>query len=182
MVHPLCRAVLLAIILCSAFSSAVACKCTGTGSVKSGVEASAVVFTGMVLKVEYFGLAETINPDSLAIARTLSHESSKNFLDTPMVLKATMLVTSEFKGVVKHDTVVVYTGIRGASCGFRFEVNKEYTVYGTNDNYLFMFLRVDRQRFKTLGKKGTFWTSICSRTTITVGQEQGLLNEYLGRK
>lgn len=179
MVHPLGLAALLSLILCSAASSVFACKCAGTGSIKTSVDASSVVFTGMVLKVEYEGLAETINPDSLALARTLPHEGTKNYLDSPMVLKATMLVTMEFKGVVKSDTVVVYTGIRGATCGFKFEVNKEYTVYATTDNYLFMFLRVDRQRFKNFAKKGTYWTSICSRTTITVGQEQALLKEHL---
>ncbi len=99
-----------------------------------------------------------------------------------MVLKATMVVINDFKGVAKKDTIVVYTGIRGATCGFKFEPNKEYTVYGTNENYLYMFLRLDRKRFRNFSKKGVYWTSICSRTTIAVGREQGLLNEHFCRK
>jgi hypothetical protein len=182
MFHPLRLVLALVVFSFLVTSAAFACKCAAQGSVKSSVDGSAAVFTGLVLKIEYFGLSETINPDSLTVARMLPHESSKNFLDAPMVLKATMLVTSDFKGVTKKDTVVVYTGIRGATCGFKFEPNKEYTVYATNDNYLYMFLRLDRQRFKNFTKKGVYWTSICSRTTVAVGREQGLLNEHFARK
>jgi hypothetical protein len=140
------------------------------------------VFTGKVLKTEYFGLAETLIPDSVVVARSLPHENSKGYLDTPMVLKATLLVTTSFKHVSKYDTIVVYTGIRGATCGFKFEQNKEYTVYGTTENYMFIFLRVDRKRFRNFSKRGVYWTSICSRTTLAVGQEQGLLNDHLKKK
>lgn len=167
---------------CFSATSTFACKCTAQESVKASVEGSAAIFTGLVLKIEYFGLAETLNPDSVATARKLHRESPKNFLETPMVLKATMVVTNEFKGVEKKDTIVVYTGIRGATCGFKFEANKEYTVYATNENYMFMFLRVDRKRFKNFARRGVYWTSICSRTTIAVGREQGLLNEHFGKK
>ena len=179
---PLVRLAVLLAVFCLPSTSSFACKCAAQGSIKASVEGSSAVFTGMVIKVEYSGLAETIDPDSLQLARSLPNESPKNFLDTPMILKATMVVTNDFKGVAKNDTIVVYTGIRGATCGFKFEANKEFTVYATNENYMFMFLRVDRARFRNFSKKGVYWTSICSRTTIAVGQEQGLLNEHFGRK
>jgi hypothetical protein len=174
----------LALLLasCSLYASSFACNCAGQGSVKAGVEAASVVFTGRVLKLEYSNLAESIDPDSLAIARSLPHEGSKNYLDSPMMLKATLVVTTDFKGVAKNDTIIVYTGIRGATCGFKFEANKEYTVYATTENYMFNFFRLDRQRFRNFSKRGVYWTSICSRTTIAVGQEQGLLNEHFQKK
>jgi hypothetical protein len=176
------RKFLLLAILCYSYSYSFGCTCPTQSSVQASFDGSTVVFTGKVLKVEYFGLYETLIPDSVAVARSLPHENSKSYLDTPMVLKATMLVTDPFKGLQKKDTIVVYTGIRGATCGFKFEKNKEYTVYGTTENYMFMFLRVNRKRFRNFQKKGVYWTSICSRTTVTVGQEQGLLNEHLKRK
>ncbi len=156
-----------------------ACKCEGVGTVAANYESAAIVFTGTVLKIEYVGIAETLNPDSISTARTLIKDSPKNTLDQPMVLKATMIVTNEYKGIKKGDTIIMYTGIRGASCGFKFEHRKEYTVYAASESYMHMFLRVDRKRFKNLDKKGVYWTSICTRTTVTVGQEQGLLSEYL---
>jgi hypothetical protein len=168
----------IVLALCCSSISSFACKCTGQGTVKAGVDAASVVFTGIVIKVEYETLAETIDPDSLSMARALPHEGSKNYLDIPMVLKATIVVTDDFKGVAKRDTVVVYTGIRGATCGFKFEAGKEYTVYGTTENYMYTFFRLDRQRFKNFTRKGIYWTTICSRTTVAVGQEQGLLNEH----
>lgn len=181
MVHPRRLAFPLVFLCCCYFSSS-ACKCSGPGTVKASFDKASVVFTGTVLRIEYHGLSETIDPDSLALARSLPHEGSKNFLDTPVVLKAIMVVTNDFKGVTKSDTVVVYTGIRGATCGFKFEPGKEYTVYAATESYMYSFYRLDRPRFRGFGRKGTYWTSICSRTTIAVGQEQGLLNEHLGRK
>lgn len=181
--HPLTsRKLLLLAILCCGYTYSVACTCPSQSTVQAAYDGSSVVFTGKVLKVEYFGIAETLIPDSLQAARALPHENSKSYLDTPMVLKATLLVTNPFKRVAKNDTIVVYTGLRGATCGFKFEKNKEYTVYGTTENYMYIFLRVDRKRFRNFSKKGVYWTSICSRTTNTVGQEQGLLNEHLKRK
>jgi hypothetical protein len=176
------RKFFLLVILCYSYVHSLGCTCPAQGSVQASFDGSTVVYTGKVIKVEYFGLAETFIPDSVAVARSLPHDNSKNYLDTPMVLKATMVVTNPFKGLEKNDTIVVYTGIRGATCGFKFERNKEYTVYGTTENYMYMFLRVDRKRFRNFSKRGVYWTSVCSRTTITVGQEQGLLNEHLKRK
>src|SRR5882672_1266552 len=83
------RRAFLAVVFCSSFTNSFACKCEGQGSILTSFEGSTVVFTGTVLKVEYFGLAETIDPDSLTLARTLPHDGSKNFLDVPTVLKAT---------------------------------------------------------------------------------------------
>lgn len=174
----------LALVLgfCLSCLSSYACKCAGPNTMKAAVEGATVVFTGMVIKVEYKSLAETIDPDSLALARSLPHEGTKNYLDDPMVLKATLVVTKDFKGVAVKDTVVVYTGIRGATCGYKFEAGKEYTVYATTENYMYTFFRLDRQRFKNFTRKGIYWTSICSRTTVAVGQEQGLLSDHFAKK
>jgi hypothetical protein len=176
------RKLFLLVIFSYGYIQSFGCTCPSQTSVQASYDASTVVFTGKVLKTEYFGIAETLIPDSVNVARSLPHENLKGYLDTPMVLKATILVTNPFKRVAKNDTIVVYTGIRGASCGFKFEMNKEYTIYGTTENYMYMFLRVDRKRFRNFSKKGVYWTSICSRTTIAVGQEQGLLNEHLKKK
>jgi len=178
MMYPKRPASLLA-VLSIITSPLLACNCGAPQSVDKAIKGSSIVFTGVVMKIEYFGLGETMIADSLPLARSLAPHSTKNFLDAPMVLKATMLVTNEFKGVKKKDTIVVYTGIRGATCGYKFERNKEYTVYGTSDSYMYMFLYVDRNRFRNFTKKGIYWTTVCSRTTHFVGREQTLLNEHL---
>lgn len=179
MITPKRPAALLVVLLFIKTPSSLACNCGASQSVDKAFRGSAIVFTGRVLKIEYFGLGETMIADSVPVARTLAPHSTKNFLEVPMVLKATMLVINEFKGVKKRDTIVVYTGIRGATCGYKFERNKEYTVYGTTDSYMYMFLYVDRKRFRNFTKKGIYWTSVCSRTTHFVGREQNLLNEHI---
>lgn len=95
------RRIAIFLALCCSSISSLACKCAGQGTVKAGVDAASVVFTGTVIKVEYETLAETIDPDSLATARSLPHEGTKSYLDVPMVLKATLVVTDNFKGVSK---------------------------------------------------------------------------------
>jgi hypothetical protein len=183
MLHPQSgRFVFLLVLFSVGYAQSFGCTCPSQSSVQASYDGASVVFTGKVLKTEYFGLAETMIPDSVKVARAMPHDNSKTYLDTPMVLKATILVTNSFKRVAKNDTIVVYTGIRGATCGFKFETNKEYTIYGTTENYMYMFLRVDRKRIRNFSKRGVYWTSICSRTTIAVGQEQGLLNEHLKKK
>ena len=179
MTHPQRPAALLVVLSLIVSSPLFACACGAPQSIDKALKGSTVVFTGLVVKIEYFGLGETMIADSVPIARSLAPHAAKNFLDVPMVLKATLLVTNEFKGVKKNDTIVVYTGIRGATCGYKFEMNKEYIVYGTTDSYMYMFLYVNRNRFRNFTKKGIYWTSICSRTTVAVGREQGLLNEHL---
>jgi hypothetical protein len=179
MIEPQRPASLLAVLLFAASSPLLGCSCEGPQSVDKAVKSSSIVFTGLVLKIEYFGLAETMVADSLPLARSLAPHAAKNFLEAPMVLKATLLVIHEFKGVKERDTVVIYTGIRGATCGYKFEKNKEYTVYGTSDSYMYRFLYVDRDRFRNFTKKGIYWTSICSRTTHVVGREQTLIKEHL---
>src|SRR5262245_1987820 len=109
MLHPLtARILFLLVILCAGYTKSHGCTCPSQSTVATAVDGSSVVFTGKVLKIEYYGLAETMNPDSVNVARSLPHENSKTYLDAPMVLKATMLVTNEFKGVKKRDTIVVY--------------------------------------------------------------------------
>lgn len=159
--------------------NAIACTCTGQLSIQKSLETSAVVLTGRVIRTDFITLGETLNPDSLQIAQELVSKTSKTFLNTPMVLKATIVVTEDFKGIKKNDTIVVYTGIRGATCGFKFEQNKEYVIYAAEDNYMAMFMQGDRERFKGLSQPGTYWTNHCTRTTATVGSEQIALREYL---
>jgi hypothetical protein len=179
MINPQRPACLLVVLFSLATARSPACNCGPPESVDKAVRGSTIVFTGVVLKTEYFGLGETMIADSLTVARSLAPHSTKNFLEAPMVLKATMLVTNDYKGVKKNDTIVVYTGIRGATCGYKFEKNKEYTVYGTTDSYMYMFLYVDRQRFRNFTKKGVYWTNVCTRTTHVVGREQTLLHEHM---
>ena len=175
------KRLLLLIACCLTLVDVFACQCEGVNTVKDNYDKALIVFTGKVIKIEYVGVAETMNPDSIAVARSIMTDMPRNTLDQPMVLKAHIVVTNEFKGIKKNDTIIVYTGIRGASCGYKFEQNKEYTIYAAKESYMHLFLRVNRKRFNNFDKAGVYWTSICTRTTVSVGQEEGMIREYLNK-
>jgi hypothetical protein len=156
-----------------------ACKCSGPDSVEKEYTNSIIALLGVVEKIELVGLGETMNPDSLEIAHKLASERSIQFFDGPVVLKASLRVKRIFKGAVSNETIVVYTGNGGGSCGYRFEKGKEYLVYGQDYSYLYTFLNIDKNRVQGFRKDNTYWTNHCTRTTELVQKEQELIAEYL---
>lgn len=176
------KLVLSLILLAVAYTNSLACKCSGPNSVDAEYEGSEVVILGIVEKIEYVGFGETMNPDSLEVARKLVPERSIHFLEGPAILKATLKVKRILKGSTKYKSIVIYTGFNGASCGYRFEKGKEYIVYGQDYSYLYPFLNIDRDRAQGFRKNNTYWTNHCMRTTEYVSKEQELIAEYLNKK
>lgn len=68
------------------------------------------------------------------------------------------LVKKVYKGKVTSDTVNIYTGMNGASCGWRFTLGERYIVYGDRQDYFY------RLGYKCPKGKNIFWTSTCHRT------------------
>lgn len=159
-----------------------ACKCSGLNSVEDEYKVSEVVLLGTVEKIEYVGLVETMNPDSLETARKLVSEKYIHFLEATGILKATIKVRKILKGYIKDESIVIYTGFNGASCGYRFEKDKDYIVYAQDYSYLYSFLSIDEDRVQGFRKDNTYWTNHCRRTTDYVNEELELINEYLTKK
>lgn len=144
-----------------------ACKCDGTGTVKSSFQSSDAIISGRVLSKEIVSYSQTINPDSVsAIKSRLKDDKQKlQFFEMSYVVKVEFETVEKYKGTILHDTVTIYTAMNSASCGYTFDVGKFYIVYASRKSYLdFMFLnRVDRD--KGLEIENTYWTNICTRTT-----------------
>ena len=127
---------------------AFACSCIGKVDVKQARKKADVVMLGTVVSVEqmraYYPGVFTSNPI--------------------YVERITLHVEGSFKGRSVPDTVVIVTW--DGNCGFPFELNERYLVYGNRDG---------GNAGKPYGKKvyaekplvgrGIYWTNICMRTT-----------------
>ena len=131
----------------------IACKCNGPFSVEKEFDYAEAIFLGTVIENEIISLAETINPDSLIVARELADKRATTFLDGPMVLKSTFLVRKYFKGEIRLDTITIYTANQSSACGYRFKLNKSYVVYTYTYSNIYTFINIQGDRIKGFTKK-----------------------------
>jgi hypothetical protein len=173
---------LIIILFVLVSQNSLACKCSWPNSVEAEFKSSEIILLGIVEKIEFVGFGETMHPDSLEIARKLMPERLIHFLDGPGILKATLKVKKILKGYIENESIVIYTGFNGASCGYRFKKGKEYVVYGQDYSYLYSFLNIDNDRVQGFRKDDTYWTNHCRRTTDFVKEELELITEHLMKK
>ncbi len=127
---------------------AIACSCIGKADVKQARKKADIVMLGTVVTVEqmraYYPGVFTSNPI--------------------YVKRITLQVERSFKGRSVPDTVVIVTW--NGSCGFSFELNQRYLVYGSRDggNAGKSYGRKVYAEKPLMGR-WIFWTDICTRTT-----------------
>jgi hypothetical protein len=140
---------LLPLLTFALFGSPVfACSCIGKVDVKQARKKADVVMLGTVVSVEqmraYYPGVFTSN----AI----------------YVKRITLQVESSFKSRSLRDTVAIVTW--DGNCGFPFELNERYLVYGNRDvgNIGKPFGKKVYAEKPLMGR-WVFWTDICTRTT-----------------
>jgi hypothetical protein len=117
---------LLVPVLLSLFPQpASACSCAMPGSVEEELKQKTAVFSGKVIDI---------------------NRSSNVFLQSSEPVQVLFEVNEVWKGSNKSQ-VIVHTGSDSASCGFEFELNKEYIVYAYGEN-------------------GDLGTGLCERTKL----------------
>ena len=150
------KLVLAAIAFVQFTHSASACSCIGERTVPDEFNASAAVFVGRVVAQLEMKLAS--NP--------------RGFRDLDM-MRYTLVVEKGYRGVTASDTVVVYTGMGGGDCGFRFEVGRRFVVYGvTTEGFA-----SDYSSTYPLSGPNIFRTNICFRTRAFDKAEEQALDE-----
>jgi hypothetical protein len=163
----------LTILLLGLFAQAYACKCVGPGTVQESLKSADAVFRGQVIRMELVSFAETIRADKRnQIRDRLSKDADiKDLFDHKGIVKIQLRLTENFKGEVTADTLTIYTTYGGASCGFNFELGKEYIVYGAMIGHVDGFYLNEQERSLRLESKNIFWTHRCTRTTLYNKQE-----------
>lgn len=135
-----------------------ACSCIGQRTVKEEIKYSDAVLVGKVISKDIVTLA-----DSTAI-KMFTNDSTivKGFPYETVIAKYELLLTSKYKGNTTTDTIAIYTGLGGGDCGVRFEIGKNYVVFGESETY---FGQINNDWPFPKGKN-IYWTNICSRTTL----------------
>jgi len=159
--------ILLVVITIGVAGHAFACKCGGPWSVKEEFEDSELIFHGKVISKELVTIQETLKQDQLSsLKQKLKGDTEKlQFLESHPIYEVKFEIIETYKGAVIRDTVTIYTATKSASCGYKFDKDKAYIVYGTPlSDIRFMFLP-DSDKYMTVEKEHTFWTNHCTRTT-----------------
>jgi hypothetical protein len=104
-----------------------ACSCAELDSVKEAFEGSSAVFSGKVVEI-------------------VDANKNKSIQSSADSIKVLFEVEESWKGI-NQTQITVNTARSSDSCGYEFDLNKEYLVYANETN-------------------GTFNVSLCSRTTL----------------
>ena len=151
-----------------------ACSCIGQRTVKEEIKHSNAVIVGIILSKELVTITDS------TFFKMFSNDSSLR--NSPManmtIAKYELLVQDLYKGKISKDTVIIYTGLGGGDCGFRFEIGNKYIVYGESETY---FGQVNND-FKFPKQKNTYWTYICLRTTPYLQEEIEEIEKFAKRK
>lgn len=135
-------------------SNIYACKCGNIPNVTESVNHSDIVFSGQVIsKIRTSDYKSKIT----SVGDTTSVYHKMTYYPMHLIKIRT---TKIYKGQTSSDTITIITGPNSASCGFNFEVGRNYIVYGFNSNKT---ISSNKYSIKTNDNK-TYWTHQCSRT------------------
>ena len=145
--------ILLAILM---FSKTYACTCLENFTLREEIENSEFIATGKVISFERYTigykLAYTHNTDgSLRIPIEFDRQS---------LSKYKVLITRIYKGDLNSDTLIILTGEGGGDCGFHFEIDKNYTIFGNRNSYYDLANSKDYQ----VEGANIVWTNDCTMT------------------
>ncbi len=157
---------ILTTILLTLCGQSFACKCNERGTVKESCKSSELIIHGKVISKDTVVLSETINEeDAKEVRARLKDDKEKlQYFEMTYVLKVELEITENFKGDSIRKTIIIYTPLLSASCGYRFEKGKEYIVYASKNNFLSFLFKKEREN-KKYKQNNVFWTSHCTRTT-----------------
>lgn len=135
------------------------CSCVGESTVKGAYKNSDIVVSGQVRSTtdEYL-------PDSASIKEMIALGIPVDKLDKRLngyyLKKVLIRVDTVFKGQMTSDTLIIFTGVGGGDCGYRFKVGQKYIIYGNTKSYFADFSK--NQDFPN--GQNVYWTNICTRT------------------
>jgi hypothetical protein len=165
---------LIILITIFMFNKTYGCSCLEELTLKEEIENSDFIATGKVISFERFNknykLEYIHNMDgSLRIPKEFSRQS---------LSKYKILISHIFKGDINSDTLTIFTGVGGGDCGYFFEINKDYTIFGSRNNY---FDLANSNSYQIEGAD-IVWTNDCTFTSQTDFDITNALNERFKNK
>lgn len=160
------------LLLLSTFSSQLfACFCVGQRTVQEEIKSSDALIVGTVLKKEIVTLTDSTS---------YPEDSTINFsgLNQMIVARYDVLVEDIYKGNITTDTITIYSGLGGRSCGVNFEVGKKYIIYGELETY---FGQTNNDIHFPKGENN-YWTYNCLRTTSYYDKEIAEIEQFASKR
>ena len=151
---------ILTTIVLGLFGQSYGCKCGGTGTVKESFKNYGLIVYGKVTIKDTVVLSETIKEEDARDVkqRLRADKQTLRSFEMTYVLKIQLEIIHKYKGDSHRRSIVIYTPLLTASCGYRFEKGKEYIVYASNNNFLSFLFREegDNTRYE---QDGAFCTN-----------------------
>lgn len=138
------------------------CTCGPTRSITEEFEGSDKVVIGIILYQK-----PKIHVDSVEYKRLvkngMNETQARRFTSGGYFQYTMVLSEPAYKGTFASDTILIQTGLTSGSCGYSFQIGKEYIVYGYNE---------DPIPNESRNRKEQFWTNICTRTNLASENER----------
>ena len=161
----------LIILLMTISSGVLACGCLPNDSIVNEYKEAKIVFEGKGIQIDTIYSSDTVRD-------IISSKNRKPHTEVRLrkYLAVKFAVVRLFKEDSQSMVMVVITSAVGARCGFDFDVNLDYIVYGYNelvnlvDKSDLGSYQNHRKKIKT-SKVTMYSTSLCTRTTPWIKEE-----------
>jgi hypothetical protein len=161
---------------------AYSCKCDGERSVKESFTGHSIIVDGKVVSKQLIPFERTMDAGTVEYVRNKlkKDKTQLQIFQADSVYEIRLLVKESFKGSSIGDTLTIYT--RTSSCGFRFQLDREYIVYTlTKSGHYHDFLSESESEEK-FEKENTYWAHGCTRTTLYDNAEATELRQLQNKK
>ena len=143
------------------------CKCDGPGTIKESFKGSSVIVRGRVVGKRLMSFDKTMNATKVDYVKNKLRDDKEKlqlFL-SDFVYEIRLLVKESFRGSNAGDTLTIYTTTTSGSCGYRFDLDKEYIVYTLKKSLHYFLFLSEEERKDNFERENTYWAHACTRTT-----------------
>ncbi len=160
------KAIIITVLVIGLGIHSYACKCADDRTIAESFKGSTLVVHGRVISKELISFAETIRPNKVnEVKEKLKNDQQKpQMFESDFIFEIKLEVMEDFKGSSVRDTVTIYTTKNNGSCGYKFEMGKEYIVYALKKSFQYYLFLTEPDRKKDFERENTFWTDTCMRT------------------
>ena len=158
--------VTLTTLLLGLYGHVYGCKCGGPGTIKESFKGSSVIVHGRVVDKRLTSFEKTMKTAKVNYVRDKLKDDKKKlqlFL-SDFVYEIRLVVKESFKGSSVGDTLTIYTTMTSGSCGYWFDLNKEYIVYTLKSSWHYFLFLTETERKENFEKENTYWAHACTRT------------------
>lgn len=150
-----------------------ACDCDGEITVKESMKYSKIVFKGRVISTTITSDLSSYNV--ITTGDTTSDPFSYGLMKNAVAVYK-VKVEKIYKGKSQSDTIVIITSTNVGSCGFVFDVERDYIIYADSEGVTLIPNKIRR----TATDNKTYFTHLCTRTALYSKTEERKIKSIKG--